>query len=79
MTFFNRDRTNWSIITKPVEHRGPKEGYVNSHTGQLMKPKESENVLIEIFQKSYESFTIKFKNCANQKNELYNILFEKYC
>ena len=78
--FINRSmRTEPDPVTKPVEHKGPKEGYVNSHTGKLMKPKESENVLIEIFQKSYESFTIKFKNCTNQKTELYNILFDKYC
>lgn len=79
MTYFNHERDDWTMIPMPEKNMGPKEGYVNSLTGQLMKPKESGSLLIEIFQKSYESFTFKFRNCINQKSDLYNSLFDQFC
>ena len=65
------------MIDAPEELTGPDTGYVNSLTGQIEKPKNSADILLEIYLKN--DFMLKFRSCESQKDELFSKIFTKYC
>ena len=77
MHFLNSGRPDWLMIETPKKSVGPDAGYVNSLTGQIKKPKNSDEIYIEIYLK--KDFLLKFRSCESQHGELYDEIFSLNC
>ena len=77
MNLLNSERAGWIMIETPKKSVGPDAGYVNSLTGQIEKPKNYDEIYIEIYLK--KDFLLKFRSCESQHGELFHEIFSLNC
>jgi len=77
MTLLNSERSGWIMIETPKKSVGPDAGYINSLTGQIEKPKNFDEIYIEIYLK--KDFLLKFRSCESQHGELFDKIFSLNC